>query len=176
MLLIAADAVADQAMLELATAHGFADIVALLGGDPNDPALANHGPYTDIVTDEAEVRHFLRWEMVPFEDVWIPTQSDLEGLESKLQAYLTEPGNSDLEWVDYDYVRVSSRLYTRHYSGFIRDGQRFIVCCLDMYHWLDNSPPDNTFPWISDGGCSLAVVVFDAETGAVVRITCHGVA
>lgn len=174
--LLSAGAVADQAVLDLAVENGFADVVTLLGGDADDPALADNGAYTIIVTDQANTRRFLRWEGVLFEETWIPTTADIEGLAQTLNQYLRDLADSGAETsIRPDYIRVYSRLYSRQYSGFTRDDRPYIICCMVLFGGFDDEPPDS-FSLICDGGCSIVVVVFDAETGAVVHVSCHGMA
>jgi len=174
--LVTAGAVPNQTILDLAVENGFADVVALLGGDANDPALVGNGPYTIIVTDEGNVRGFLHWEMVRFEGIWIPTEADLEGLQQNLKTHLTELASASERWIERDLIRVYLRVYDRRYSGFTQDNRKYIVCCMDLFDFSEDELPGNSFSIISDGGCGIVIIVFDAETGAVVSIACHGCA
>jgi len=162
--------------LDHARAFGFADTVAALGGDPNDPGLTETGPYTVIITEAQGLRRFLWFQGMDFADVWIPTSTDIEGLNDVLRTFLRE--NAAIKARIYfhrEYVLAHLRQYSREYSGFVKDGTRRIIC---QMHLRDGNMVlrrrAHQFTQISDGGCAVVKVVFDAETKTVLEITCNG--
>ena len=64
----------NETALQRAAAMGFVEIVVLLGGDPNDPALGSMSRCV-LVKDARETWFFLQREMVEFDEIWIPEQS-----------------------------------------------------------------------------------------------------
>jgi ankyrin repeat protein len=168
---------AGKTALEFAREAGFADIVELFGGRVAGSSPLGAGPYRVIITDPQEVRRFLHFETTrDIDDVWIPQESDLAGLEESLKAYLEEdvPRRTQT-WFDRAYVLASLRRYDREYSGFVRNGTKYIIC--QMHRGLDlpiDRTPRNSFTPICDGGCSVVRVVFDAQSRSVVGIDCNG--
>ncbi len=131
-------------------------------------------PYTAIVTDRQSVYHFLTGQEVPFDDVWIPTESDIEGLDSVLKSYLQEPhalqrGLSP----DPEYVLKNLRQYHREFSGFIENGRKYVICSMLLSHDIRRNP-SNRFSIVFDGGASVVRVVFDIDTRKVERLECNG--
>lgn len=162
--------------MDYAREAGFADTVAALGGDPNDPALADAGPYTVIITKTQGLREFLWFQGMDFEDVWVPTETDIEGLDAALRAFLQE--NRDIRARTHfhrESVLADLRRYNREYSGFVKDGTRYIACqMVSLTGDFSREPSDDQFSMICDGGCGVVKIVFDAETKTVIEIDCNG--
>jgi len=163
---------------------GYADIVRLLGGDLNDPALAGRGPYSVIVTNRQKVRQFLSWEGIHYDEAWIPQTADLDGLEASLRSYLSgQMGKTSMTGppMDSGFVLANLRRYNREYSGFYRGGSRYIFCNMFLFWGIGTSyvseyggPSGGEFTIIYDGGCGVVRVIFDAQTKTVVNIDCNG--
>jgi hypothetical protein len=68
--------------------------------------------------------------------------------------------------------------YERQYSGFIRGGVQYIVCCLYSFShgssYVSVGPSEDRFPLVMDGGCGIVIVVFEADSKTVVHVHCHG--
>jgi len=128
------------------------------------------GPYTVVVTDPQEVRWFVRCD-----DVWTPGAADLDGLDSALRAYLDSdtPVRTGTFPMNPVYIPTFLRQYNREYAGFIKTGHKYIVCNMFM-SWFGVDPLDNAFTYISDGGCSVLKVIFDADTKMVMSVDCNG--
>ena len=139
-----------------------------------DPIDYN-GPYSVIISDPKATQEFLIFDRVEFDQVWIPEEADLEGLDSTLEALLEsdKPIQENI-WLDREYILDNFSLYDREYSGFILDDSKYIIC--QMILWgieRDEEPPDR-FSFICDGGCGVVRVIFDAKSKAVIGIGCHG--
>ncbi len=161
-----------QTPLDCAEEAGFADTVAALGGDPNGPSLAGKGPCTIIVTKVDYVEDFLKAYHYDFDNVWIPTQADLVGLESILEPCLR--GNPPIRagiWYGQRQMLTNLRRYSRWCSGFVKDGTRYIVCVMH----LDNSFRRPTYPGVAcvmDGGWRVLRIIFNLDDGTVAYIEC----
>ncbi|MDI6447531.1 ankyrin repeat domain-containing protein [Anaerobaca lacustris] len=169
------DAEPSRTPLDHAREGGFADTVAALGGDPNDPALAGKGPYSVIITEAQGLRQFLWFEGIDFEDVWVPTPADLNGLDAALRSFLQANRNIRARtYFHREYVLAHLRRYNREYSGFIKDGTRRIICQMHLMGDFSREASDSGFTIIFDGCCAVVRVVFDAMTGTVIEIDCNG--
>ncbi len=144
---------------------GFADVVALLGGDANDPSLAERRPYTVILHETA-------LSASEYDAVWIPTQDDIEGLDLILKDYLTE--NTSIPTgthVAREHVLANLRRYSREYGGFVTDGKRYILCNLVIAEPTE-TPNEERFTSRFDAWWGITRVIFDAEKRTVVRVDC----
>ena len=148
-----------------------------------DP-IAHDGPYSVIVNDPEATRRFLKFEGIRFNHVWIPEETDLEGLEAIIETYLDRDIPIDTDtWIDSEYVLSNLRRYNREYSGFIRGGAKYIICSMILSSGSQGffsvaeheRPAGKTFTIIMDGGCSVVRVIFDANSKSVVSIECNGV-
>lgn len=149
--------------LDHARDKGFADVGALLGGDANDPALAQRRPYTVILQ---------RASALGYDAVWTPTQEDIEGLDLILKNYLTENTSIPTEThVAREHVLANLRRYSREYGGFVTDGRRYILCNLVITEPFE-TPSEERFTSRMDAWWTITQVIFDAETRTVVRVDC----
>lgn len=158
---------------------GFAEIVGLLGGDPNDPALTGRGPYSVIIANPQKVRQFLSFEGIHYDEAWIPEQTDLNGLDGSLRSFLT--GEASAQVYGREYVLSNLRRYCREYSGFEHRGSRYIICNMFLFWGMGTSyvsdyggPSGGEFTIIYDGGCGVVRVIFDVRTRTIVSIDCNG--
>lgn len=139
-----------------------------------DP-IGNKGPYTTVISDPEATRRFLKREGMTFDDIWVPTDEDLQGLDAALQGYLKHgtpiPARTRM---DREYVLTCFRRYNREYSGFTRHGTKYIVCLMHLYNDRHPAQPRKEFTVIFDGGCEIVRVVYDAKTKAVVSVECNG--
>ena len=143
-----------------------------------DPA-PDSGPYTAIVNSLEATREFLRFRGISFNEVWIPDGNDVAGLDVVVKEYLDSDLPVDVgDRADQEYILANLGGYNREYSGFVKDGIRYIICNMHI-SWeghgplLDDEPVAmDEFTIISHGGCD---VIFDAGTKVVVSIHCNGV-
>ena len=161
--------------MDYAFESGFADIVDLLGGDIGRLTRTNEWPYSIIVTAPQAVRGFLKFQGYNFDDVWIPEEKDIEGLEFNLKTFLQE--NTSIRaktWVSREVVLANFRRYSREYAGFSIDGNKYIICQMHLFPHPDE--PGNYFSFIGDGGSSVVRIVYNPESNDIVWIECNGVA
>lgn len=156
--------------LEHAWDEGFADVVALLGGDPNDLALEQKKPYTIVVRNPAALKQIL----LPseYDASWIPTQADIEGLDLVLKSYLTE--NTMIRsqtQASREYLLANLRRYSHEYAGFIHDGTSYILCNLVIRDFPATPNEEEFTQWLDSMGGNMQVI-FDAEKRTVVRVDC----
>jgi len=106
----------------------------------NCEPIANAGPYTTIITDPEATRWFLKYEGIHFDDVWIPAEKDLEGLDDALMAFLDSdtplPPNT---WVDRQSIITDFRQYHREYAGYTKSGGKYIICLMHLYDDRDSA-------------------------------------
>ncbi|MDI6448708.1 ankyrin repeat domain-containing protein [Anaerobaca lacustris] len=148
--------------------RGFADIVALLGGDANDPSLAERRPYTAIIRNPSAIGQIL--SPSEYDDVWIPAQTDIEGLDAVLKSHLTE--NTAIRTrtsVNREHLLANLRCYCREYIGFIYDGRSYLLCNMFITTYPE-TPDEERFRWESDGSPSPKRVIFDAKNRSVASI------
>ena len=166
--------------LDYAREAGFRDIAILLGDARDDPSPARRGPYSVIVTDPNAVRGFLRHEGIRHDGVWIPNEDDLGGLEDVLKSYLQ--GHIAIHTrmhVPREPVLSHVRRYSREWGGFVRDGNRYILCSMHVMgptNMYVSGRSANQFTVIMDGYWCVVRVVFDLENREVVEIECNGAA
>ncbi len=67
---------------------GFADIVKIFDNDANEMSLSVNKPYIIIVSDRQSVQQYLESQFYDFDDIWIPGEKDIEGLNEILKVYL----------------------------------------------------------------------------------------
>ncbi len=158
----------DRSALFHAWTKGFADVVAVLGDDANELALAKRKPYRVIIRNSEATKKVL----LPDEcdGTWIPTPSDIEGLDLVLKSYLIENTavRTDTS-VKREVLLASLRRYNQEYGGFISNGIRYIICNLVMTEDPE-VPNEEEFTWWSTGFEDIARVIFDAERRTVIRI------
>jgi hypothetical protein len=155
-----------------------------LGTITNCDPVAHDGPYSVIITDPKATQRFLEFEGIKSDQVWVPKETDLEGLETTIEKYLDRdtPFHSDT-WIDSEYVLANLRRYNREYSGFVRGGTKYIICNMilsagsggSFYVARSKQPRGKTFTIIMDGGCMVVRVIFDAENKSIVSVECNGV-
>ena len=148
--------------------RGFADIVALLGGDANDPSLAERRPYTAIIHNPSAIGQIL--SPSEYDDVWIPAQADIEGLDAVLKSHLAE--NTAIRTrtsVNREHLLANLRCYCREYIGFIYDGRSYLLCNMFITTYPE-TPDEERFRWESDGSPSPKRVIFDAKSRSVASI------
>jgi len=158
--------------LDYAWNRRFTDVVALLGGDANDPALAQERLYTVIVRSPAAIEEVL--SPGEYDGAWIPTEADVKGLDLVLKSYLTE--NTAIRTrthANRKEILARLRCYSHEYGGFTRDGTKYILCNL-VIMGLSNTPSEESFTSWFDAhwGWDITRVIFDAETRTVVRVDC----
>jgi hypothetical protein len=140
-----------------------------------DP-VGSRGPYAAIITSPEATRQFLKYQGVPYDDIWTPVTKDLDGLDTSLNASLdSDTPIKARTWMDREYVLAHFLQYNREYSGYIKDGVRYVIC---QMHGFDDgmraTQTPQTFAVIADGGCDIVRIVFNAETKGVVSIDCNG--
>ncbi len=156
--------------LDYAWNRKFTDVVALLGGDANDPALAQERLYTVIVRNPAAIEEVL--SPGEYDGAWIPTEADIKGLDLVLKSYLTEnTANRTRTYVEREEILARLRCYSHEYGGFIRDGTKYILCNLVSMD-LSNTPSEESFTSWFDAWWGITRVIFDAEKRTVVRVDC----
>jgi hypothetical protein len=141
------------------------------------------GPYSVIITDLEATREFLMFEGIDFGQVLIPEEADLEGLDSILKAYLDPDMPVQVNtWIDNEYILDNFHLYEKEYSGFILNDSKYIICQMIFWSGFQGScfiaeyDPGSKFTIIFDGGCGVVRVIFDANSKAVISISCNGMA
>jgi len=156
--------------LDYAWDRRFADVVALLGGDANDPALAQKKLYTVILRNPAAIEEVL--SPGEHDGAWIPTEADIQGLDLVLKSYLTE--NTAIQtrtYVEREEILARLRCYSHEYGGFTLDGTKYILCNL-VIMGLPDTPSEERFTSRMDAWWGITRVIFDAETRTVVRVDC----
>ena len=84
----------------------------LLGGNVDELANADIGPYSAIVTDPKAVQKFLLFAGIDFDQVWIPEKTDIQGLESILKAYLRKNTSIEAETcLECSFYQAPKRKY-----------------------------------------------------------------
>jgi len=126
-------------------------------------------PYSVIVTNPKEIRYFLRSEKIDFDQIWVPEKADVKGLESALKSCLEKKTLATTKTTfDREYMLANFQDYNRKYSGFFKNGVKYIICDMFiMYDFEDESKGDKF-----DEGCDIVLVVFEAKSKKVVRIDC----
>ncbi len=156
--------------LDYAWDRRFADVVALLGGDANDPALAQERLYTVIVRNPTAIEEVL--SAGEYDGAWIPTEADIQGLDLVLKSYLTE--NTAIRTrthANRKEILARLRCYSHEYGGFTLDGTKYILCNL-VIMGLSDTPSKESFTLWFDAYWDITRVIFDAETRTVVRVDC----
>ncbi|MHC4604941.1 MAG: ankyrin repeat domain-containing protein [Planctomycetota bacterium] len=166
--------------LDYARVAGFRDIVKLLGGDVNAQGFGDRSPYSVIITEQKAVKEFLRSCGIEFDDVWIPEEKDVKGLESVFESYLDKNRVLDVTtYFDREYVLSRFRRYNREYSGFVRDGAKYIVCSMHCFggeynmfvaEVFSKEPNGNKFTIIADGGSGVVRVIYDFPGKTVIHV------
>jgi hypothetical protein len=145
------------------------------------------GPYRVIITAPIMVRRYLGSRARGSGRMWIPAGEDIERLDGVLKTHLEGmPASERGRGFDREYVLGNLAYYNHEYTGFLRDGERYVVCQMVLMEvGLLESPygrtagsarrlPENRFSSIVDGGCSVVHVTFDLERRAVVGVFCNG--
>jgi ankyrin repeat protein len=162
--------------LDYAIDAGFSGIVKLLGGDTDIVNFINNGTYTVIISEPSEVKRFLNLYGYGFNSIWIPQNKDIERLVSSFQNHLlvnkiiitkTE--------VDRVFVIANFNKYNREYSGFIRQGKKYIICNMVLNRGNTKKPDNKHFSFVLDGGSAYIRVIFDAQYKQVIQVDGNGV-
>jgi ankyrin repeat protein len=161
----------------------FTDVYSLLNNGVVSNKQNSDWPYRMIVREKLAVRRFLMFEGYSFDDIWIPEEKDLEGLESNLKTSLERNTiNKKISSIDREFVLKNLRRYNREYSGFTQNGVKYIICqmhCLGGTMYVASTPSaeyPNQFSIIFDGGSAIVRVLFEADSKKIVWIECNGVA
>ncbi len=136
------------------------------------------GPYSIIVTDLVEIRQFLPFETMDFDDVWIPEPQNLDGLESSLRNYLYAQisASPDIHTKnEYKYILTNIQQYNLEYTGFTKDGTKYIFCNMTMFNLsFNNKPSGNSFTMFLDGGTNFIRVIYECKSKKVIMIEWNG--
>jgi len=155
--------------------------ISLLGCTPPKPNMDGfeHNTFACnvIIESPKATKHFLEFEGIVYDEIWIPNQDDICELRSSLRKYLGEAPQVTTEtWVNRDFLLSNISKYKMEYSGFIRKGVRYIICNMILYSGGEKGAAKEQFTIILDGGCGVVRVIFKASDKSVVRIDCNGVA
>jgi hypothetical protein len=154
--------------LDVARQGGFADVVRVLGGDPNDPAVAATGSRRVIVRDPNAVIRFLLACGIEFDEAWVPEDKDLEGLDDILDSYLRGKLASDASWLDRVRVILPGlRRYRCECSGFVLDGTKYVICHMHLVEGPSDQPPDNDSSPDSSSWYGTLRIVFELGSKTV---------
>jgi len=141
------------------------------------------GPYSVIIIDPEATQEFLMFEGIDFDQVWIPEEADREGLDFALEAFLeSEKSDQENTWLDTEYILDNLPRYDKEHSGFILDNSKYIICQMIYRSGIQGScyvaeyEPGSKFTRIFDGGCGIVRVILDADSKAVINISCNGMA
>jgi ankyrin repeat protein len=164
-----------ETALEKATYMGFADVVRLLSGDVNSPSFVKQKRYSVIVIDPRAVRVFPRDRRMPYDEAWIPDAADVQGLDSVLKSHLENMVVKDSSrWLGREYTLPHLRQYSREYSGFTRDGVRYIICnlILEPFPREPYDPPlGSSFSIMRESDWMVLSVIFDVQSRTVSSIS-----
>jgi hypothetical protein len=138
--------------------------------DANNPAEANNV----LITNEEYVKIFLNGEKIKFDEVWIPAEINISEYKDALKEYLQNadanaPRDSNL--VNSKFILKNFNKYRVEYSGFIKDGRKFLICQMLIYRPEEFN---NHFTFIMDGGCGVVRTVIDFENKKIIKLRCHG--
>lgn len=138
-------------------------------------AQAEAGSYTVIITGGQGLRRLLWFEGIDFEDVWVPSPADLEGLDAAVRSFLQANRRIQTEtYFHREDVLAHLRRYNREYSGFVDNGVRRIICQMHLAGDFSAGPSNDRFTIIFDGCCAVVRIVFDAATKTVIEVDCNG--
>lgn len=139
--------------------------------DMTQYVLRAYAPYTIIVADPAVVRRFLQGHRIHFDDVWSPSAADLQGLDVALRSSVEKgPPTRRGAWLEHDYVLENLACYNREFAGFVDDNVRYLVCQMIFFGEFRETPPQNAFSMVADGGSGVLRVIFDADKKIVVNV------
>ncbi len=109
-----------------------------------------------------------------FDQIWIPHDTDIMEFKKYLQTFIENKGDIKTEtWFDRNYVLNNLQHYNTEYSGFIKNGKKYIICNM-ILHPFTVKPPEKGFTIILDGGCDIVRVLYDFENKTVIKIDCNG--
>lgn len=132
--------------------------------------LRAYAPYTIIVADPVVVRRFLQGYRIHFDDVWSPSEADLQGLDVALRSSMEKgPPTRRGAWLERDYVLKNLMCYNREFGGFVDEGVRYLICQM-IFDEFRETPPGNKFSMVADGGSGVIRVIFDADKKTVVNV------
>jgi len=143
--------------------------------------VAKFGPYSIIVTDPQSVMRYLGFattenlQYVPvyFDNLWIPEEKDLEGINPVLRNHLeNNPLIGVKDCFDRRLVLRHLHLYNREYSGIISNGVRCIICQM-IIHELPEGESRNAFTQIHGSGNGVVRFEYDTKSKAITYIDCE---
>jgi ankyrin repeat protein len=135
---------------------------------------AEYGPYSIIVTESKLVRQLLRYLQIEFDGIWIPEETDLEGLDDILRSYLQNTTVIKAKpHFSRKFILTYFDQYSREYSGITRDGAKYVICQMILPRHFPARPPDNAFSMIHGFANGVVRVVFDLKNKTVVEIDCE---
>ena len=178
--------------LRLAGIYGHQDVVELLlsegadvsqetmGGDITLPIqlqmdrqqVARHiieacAPYTVIITSPENIRRTLGGWAIDVDDIWIPTEDEVRGLEPVLRSYLEKDGPRRRDdRMDRKDVLRQLHLYHREYAGYIDDETRYVICSMQLDD-THRKPFGDDFRRLFDGGMYVVTMIFDFDARTV---------
>jgi hypothetical protein len=133
-----------------------------------------------VIENRGAISRLLEGERIPFDDVWTPSASAANFLDTAVLRYVdADPG----EWrgvnaeLSIDRERLGS--YVRECAGFVVAGRRRMICqFLLEARWIRRGVmnEDRTFTLVMDGGCAVFLVVADIERREILSLGCNGVA
>lgn len=159
--------------LDYAVDVGFAGIVKLLGGDTDILNFVNNGSYSVIISNQSDIKSFLKSYGYVFNEIWIPQYEDIGGLVSVFANYLLE--NKIIitkTYIEREFVLEHFYKYNREYSGFVKRGRKYIICNMILHE--KRKPDKKHFSRIYDGGSVQIRVIFDAQIKQVVQVDGNG--
>jgi len=148
-------------------ANSFTPKNAVMLSEPNE------SPYIVIITNLLAIRHMLRSEVLSFDRILIPEESDIEGLDAALKSCLeNKTPVMTRTWFSHDHILANFGNYNREYGTFFKNGKKYVICNMIAIE-LQKKPYDNEFsPYIYDAGCSLVRVLFNVSNKKVISINC----
>jgi hypothetical protein len=125
-----------------------------------------------IIKNPEAVKNFLRYAEIKYDKIWIPIEFDVSKLKIVLKGYLKKNAKAKTRTsTDNDYILGKLDKYTVEYSGYIKNGKKFII--FNMIGFKSDSN-GKEFTLIKDGGCDIVRGIFDTKNNNVISIECNG--